>query len=116
MDAMRVYATERLGDVASVDHDEDVTPLECLERCEHSGACVRMFGRCNGMTLDLDTLAAQLGCDDCDEWCENEVPALRRACRRLVEACGVGEAMTGHRLVDARLADTLRGLGFRVGE
>jgi hypothetical protein len=94
--------------------DEGMTPLECFERCAHSGACVRVFGRCDGVTLDLDTLAEQLDCGDCDQWEEDETPALRRMVKQLIETVRVGEGLSECALMAGRLKENLCKLGFDV--
>ena len=92
----------------------DITPAECYEKCAHSGACTRMLGRCDGVTLGLEETADQLGCADCDQWEEYETPALRRAVRQLIETAKVGEGLSGCCLIAGRLKDNLRRLGFDV--
>lgn len=97
-----------------LDEDEGMTPRECFERCAHSGACVRMLGRCDGVTLDLDALADQLDCGDCDQWEKYETPALRRMVKQLIETVRVGEGLSDCALMAGRLKENLRKLGFDV--
>ena len=99
----------------NLDEDEGMTPRECFEKCAHSGACVRMLGRCDVVTLDFDALADELGCGgDCEYWTEDETPALRRAVKQLIETVRVGEGLSECALMAGRLKMNLKKLGFDV--
>jgi hypothetical protein len=97
-----------------LDEDEGMTPFECYEKCAHSGACVRMLGKCAAVTLGLDETVAQLDCGDCDQWEEDETPALRRMVKQLIETVRVGEGLSECALMAGRLKENLRKLGFDV--
>ena len=95
-----------------LDEDEGMTPRECYLRCAHLGACTRMLGKCAAVTLGLDETADQLDCGDCDEWGEDETPALRRVVKQLIETVRVGEGLSDCGLMASRLKENLKKLGF----
>lgn len=63
--------TENIPRYEEYPAETEPTPTECMERCDHFGACARiyeLFGYDTTYRGWMDAMSSYLHCDECDEW------------------------------------------------